>query len=89
MVQEEATPHWYALEPDSNGNHVNGTWSSLSDMIFWRRYYASGVLKDGRVIIIGGEQIGDVGDTNKGEIYDPLSDIWTPIPSRRVIQQTY
>jgi Kelch motif len=81
MVQEEATPHWHALTPDSNGSYVNGTWSTLADMSFWRRYYASGVLKDGRVILIGGEQSGDVGDTNKGEIYDPVSDSWSPIPS--------
>jgi hypothetical protein len=46
MVQE-ATPHWYALAPDRDGNYVNATWSSLADMIFWRRYYASGVFKDG------------------------------------------
>ena len=81
MVQEEATNHWHALTPDSNGSYVNGTWLTLADMSFWRRYYASGVLKDGRVIIIGGEQSGDVGDTNKGEIYDPVSDTWSPIPS--------
>ena len=30
---------------------------------------------------MAGEQSGDVGDTNKGEIYDPVSDTWTPIPS--------
>jgi hypothetical protein len=50
-------------------------------MSFWRRYYASGTLKDGRVIVIGGEQSGDFGDTNKGEIYDPVSDTWSPIPT--------
>src|SRR5579864_3390988 len=81
MVQEEAQKHWHALTPDGNGSYVNGTWSTLKDMSFWRRYYASGTLKDGRVIIIGGEQSGDVGDTNKGEIYDPVADTWTPIPS--------
>jgi hypothetical protein len=80
MVQEEAQKHWHALAPDSNGSYVDGTWSTLKDMSFWRRYYASGVLKDGRVIIIGGEQSADVGDTNKGEIYDPVSDTWSPIP---------
>lgn len=80
MVQEEASPHWHALTPDINGSYVNGTWSTLSDMSFWRRYYASGVLKDGRVVIIGGEQSGDGGNTNKGEIYDPVSDTWSPIP---------
>lgn len=79
MVQEEGTKHWHALTPDENGSYVNGTWTVLADMSFWRRYYASGILKDGRVIICGGEQSGDVGDTNKGEIYDPVADSWTSI----------
>jgi hypothetical protein len=81
MVQEEATPHWHALIPDSHGSYINGTWSPLADMSFWRRYYASGMLKDGRIVVIGGEQSGAGGDTNKGEIYDPVSDSWSPIPS--------
>lgn len=82
MVQEEATAHWHALTPDDNGSYTNGTWSALADMAFWRRYYASGTLKDGRVIICGGEQDGDtIQDTNKGEIYDPVHDTWTAIPT--------
>jgi hypothetical protein len=81
MVQEEATAHWHALAPDDKGSYVNGTWSNLKDMSFWRRYYASGMLKDGRIVLIGGEQSGDVGDTTKGEIYDPVSDTWSPMPS--------
>jgi hypothetical protein len=81
MVQEEATPHWHALTPDAQGSYLNGQWSTLADMSFWRRYYASGVLKDGRVFICGGEQSGDVppNDSNKGEIYDPEQDHWVPI----------
>ncbi len=81
MVQEEATPHWHALTPDSSGSYVHGTWSPLADMAFWRRYYASGTLKDGRVILIGGEQSGAGGDTNLGQIYDPVADAWDPLPS--------
>jgi Kelch motif len=81
MVQEEATAHWHALAPDESGSYVNGTWSTLADMSFWRRYYASAVTRDGRVIVIGGEQSGGGGDSNQGEIYDPLSDSWSPIPS--------
>jgi hypothetical protein len=81
MVQEEGTAHWHALKPDSQGSYVNGSWSTLADMSFWRRYYASGVLKDGRVLVCGGEQSGDVGWSTKGEIYDPVSDAWTAIPS--------
>lgn len=80
MVQEEATAHWHALTPDDNGSYIDGTWSVLADMAFWRRYYSSGTLKDGRIIVVGGEQDGDViQDTNKGEIYDPAQDKWTPI----------
>ncbi|HXP85572.1 MAG TPA: kelch repeat-containing protein [Bryobacteraceae bacterium] len=81
MVQEEATPHWHALTPDAFGSYVNGTWSTLKDMSFWRRYYASGMLKDGRIVLIGGEQSGAGNDTNKGEIYDPVADTWSPMPS--------
>ena len=81
MVQEEATKHWHALTPDHHGSYVHGTWSPLADMSFWRRYYASGMLKDGRIVLIGGEQSGAGLDTNKGEIYDPVSDSWSPMPS--------
>jgi hypothetical protein len=78
MVQEEATAHWHALTPDSSGSYLNGTWSTLADMAFWRRYYASGILRDGRVVVIGGEQNGDgVEDTPKGQIYNPVTDSWT------------
>ena len=80
MVQEEATPHWHALTPDQTGSYLTGTWSPLADMSIWRRYYASGTLRDGRVIVVGGEQSGAGGDTNRGEIYDPVADTWTPIP---------
>jgi hypothetical protein len=56
MMQEEAKPYWHALTPDSNGGYVNGTWSTLADMSFWTRCYASGIPKDGRVIIVGGSE---------------------------------
>jgi hypothetical protein len=79
MVQEEGTNHWHALTPDHTGSYVSGTWSPLADMSIWRRYYASGVLDDGRVIVVGGEQSGAGGDTNRGEIYDPVTDSWAPI----------
>ena len=81
MVQEEATAHWHALSPDQTGSYLNGTWSTLADMSIFRRYYASGTLRDGRVIVVGGEQNSTgIEDTNRGEIYDPVADTWTPIP---------
>jgi len=81
MVQEEGTAHWHALTPDATGSYVDGTWSALADMSIWRRYYASAILNDGRVLVIGGEQSGGGDDTNQGEIYDPVADAWTPMPS--------
>ncbi|HSV24811.1 MAG TPA: hypothetical protein VLJ17_17485 [Xanthobacteraceae bacterium] len=81
MVQEEATAHWHALTPDSHGSYVNGTWSPLADMSFWRRYYASGMLKDGRVVLIGGEQSGAGGDRNRGK-----STILYPIAGARFLR---
>src|SRR5260370_39009603 len=71
MVQEEATKHWHALTPDLHGSYIDGTWSPLADMSFWRRYYASGMLKDGRIVLIGGEQRGGWGESNHGEDYEP------------------
>lgn len=81
MVQEEATEHWHALTPDSSGTYIGGNWSTLADMTIWRRYYASAVTVDGRVVVIGGEQSGGGQDTTMGEIYDPVADAWSPIPS--------
>lgn len=80
MVQEDVTRHWHALTPDEHGSYVNGTWSTLADSRDWRLYYASGVLKDGRVVVVGGEYSSAGGDTNRGEIYDPVADTWTPLP---------
>ena len=36
-------------------------------------------IKDGRVIIVGGEQSGAGGDTNRGEIFDPVANTWKTI----------
>src|SRR5262249_60552277 len=84
MVQEEGTAHWHALTPDSHGSYINGTWSNLQDMSFWRRYYALGVLKDCRVLICSGEQSDDTVDSNQGESYEPVHDNWTPMAASPV-----
>lgn len=72
-----ATATWYRLTPDIHGSYINGTWSTLRPMNFTREYYASAVLQDGRVFVAGGEY-GTGGSA--AEIYDPVSDTWTPIP---------
>jgi hypothetical protein len=77
---------WYKLTPDINGSYVNGTWSQIASLPiingtqYAPLYFASAVLPDGRVIIMGGEYNGGVGDhTNMGAIYDPLADDWTAV----------
>src|SRR5215471_4013521 len=59
MVQESYSTHWHALNPDSSGSYINGSWSTLADMSLSREFFASGVLKDGRVFICGGEYSSD------------------------------
>jgi hypothetical protein len=65
---------WCRLTPDSHGSYVHGTWSMLASSIDTRLYYASQVLRDGRVFVAGGEY-GTGGP--HAEVYDPLTDSWT------------
>ena len=69
---------WYRLTPDSTGSYFNGTWSTLASMNDTRLYYFSVVLKDGRVLVGGGEY-----GTGKNtvEVYDPAANIWTRVNS--------
>jgi hypothetical protein len=69
---------WNKLTPDSLGSYVNGTWSRLASMHDTRFYFASQVLKDGRVFVAGGEY-GSGG--SKAETYNPLTDTWTMAPN--------
>jgi hypothetical protein len=83
IVQQEdgndASRHWWRLTPDVFGDYVNGTWSQIADMNNSRRFYASAVLADGRVFVGGGEYSDAGGDTDKAEIYDPVTNTWTAI----------
>ncbi|HEV2474887.1 MAG TPA: hypothetical protein VGS41_19575, partial [Chthonomonadales bacterium] len=71
------------LTPDINGSYVNGTWSQAANLPtgYAPLYYASAVLADGRVIIVGGEYNGGVQNwTKRAAIYNPLLNRWTGIP---------
>ena len=71
-------PAWYRLTPDSTGSYVNGTWSTLAPMHDTRLFFATQVLKDGRLFMAGGEY--GTGKTT-GEVYDPVTDAWTSTPA--------
>ena len=82
MCQNSGTNKWWALTPDINGNYVNGTWSALADGPNAPLYFASAVLRDGRVFVAGGEYNNNVSaDLLAAEIYDPLVNTWTILPT--------
>jgi len=73
------TRRWWKLSPDQNGSYVNGSWSRLADSTQARKYFASAVLADGRVLVCGGEYSDAGSDTNTCEIYDPVANSWTVV----------
>lgn len=73
---------WWRLAPDASGSYVNGTWTQLASMPngYAPLYFASAVLPDGRVIMIGGEyQAFQPAWQTQGAVYDPTTNTWTPI----------
>ncbi|MBV8846850.1 MAG: hypothetical protein JO307_28915, partial [Bryobacterales bacterium] len=73
---------WYKLTPDITGSYINGTWTQLATEPVARLYFASQVLPDGKFFVLGGEYSGPLLQanwSNTGEIYDPISDTWSPI----------
>jgi hypothetical protein len=85
MVHEygnQTMNNWWRLTPDINGSYLNGTWSQLASMSssYGPLYFASAVLPDGRVIVEGGEyNFLAFAETNKGAIYNPFTNTWTPV----------
>ena len=79
MCQQSGGVNWSKLTPDAFGDYINGTWTPLAPMLNTRLYYASAVLRDGRVIVCGGEYSNAGSETNKCEIYNPITDTWTAI----------
>jgi len=71
----------WKLVPNDEGSYINGQWVRLADMLTTRLYYASAVLKDGRVFVAGGEYSASGSDTTDCEIYDPVLNRWKNIPA--------
>jgi hypothetical protein len=75
---------WVKLTPDAKGSYVNGTWVTLGKMITPRLYFASQVLQNGNLWVMGGEYTGPFEDANWGdqaEIYDSLGNAWSEAAS--------
>ena len=71
---------WYKLTPDAFGSYVHGSWSQVASLPagYVPYAFASAVLADGRVVIVGGEyNQGLFTLNNQGAVYDPQLDQWT------------
>jgi hypothetical protein len=82
LVQAYGASQYYTLTPDNTGSYVNGTWTEVASLPsnYGPLYYASAVLPDDRVIVMGGEYNFLSADwTNLGAIYDPVANTWTKV----------
>ena len=76
------TNQWWKLTPDSSGSYIDGTWSQIGSMpaSYTPLYFASAVLPDGRMIVEGGEYIGENDAwSNQGAIYNPVTNSWKSV----------
>jgi hypothetical protein len=74
---------WWRLTPDASGSYIDGSWSQIASMPsdYTPLYFASAILPDGRMIVEGGEYIGENAVwSNEGAIYDPVTNTWSPVP---------
>jgi hypothetical protein len=83
-VMCQSNRDWYKLSPDIAGSYVNGTWSQLATLPagYDPNAYASAVLADGRVVLVGGEYTsnGTFVLSNNGAVYDPKTNSWVALP---------
>jgi hypothetical protein len=91
IVQDYGTDHWWKLTPDAFGQYDTGTWTQIADSAtngtadgYAPLFDAEAVLPDGRLIVEGGEYLGQGGTpqptwTTNGAIYDPIANKWTKV----------
>jgi hypothetical protein len=81
LVQDGNTgSNWWRFTPDQSSSYINGTWKQAAPLPpgYGPSAFGSAVLRDGRVVIEGGEyNFGQAEWTNLGAIYDPTADVWT------------
>jgi len=81
----DAPQSWYRYAPDANGDYAHGTWRQAGSLPagYAPSAFASDVLADGRLVIIGGEyNVGGLYQlqlVNLGAVYDPVTSAWTAI----------
>jgi Kelch motif len=83
LCQHSRTNQWWRLTPDAHGSYLDGTWTTFANSPHAPTYYASAVLRDGRVFVAGGEDDGGSNgvDLDLAWIFDPQADSWASIPT--------
>jgi hypothetical protein len=79
LFHQSEGENWLRLTPDGEGNYKSGEWSGLLKMANSRQFFSSGILKDGRVYVVGGEVSNAGGDTPLAEIFDPQTNEWSKL----------
>jgi hypothetical protein len=82
IFQGNSQSDWWKLTPDNLGSYIKGTWSQIASLPsgYVPLYFASAVLADGRLVIVGGEYNNlNFVLTNKAAIYDPKNNTWTSL----------
>jgi hypothetical protein len=83
VIYQSNTPSdWYKLTPDNFGSYQQGTWTKVASLPagYSPDAFASAVLADGRLVVVGGEyNFGSFALTNQGAIYDPNLNKWTSL----------
>jgi len=80
------TNELWALTPDADGSYIDGTWTQIASMpsAYTPLYFASAILPDGRMIVEGGEYIGENAVwSDQGAIYNPVTNSWTSVAPPR------
>ena len=80
------TTDWWKLTPAANGSYIDGTWSQIASMPagYTPLYFASAILPDGRMIVEGGEYIGENAVwSDEGAIYNPVTNTWRSVAPPR------
>ncbi len=76
-VSGYATVRWWTLTPDVQGSYRNGTWAQVGSTVYTHLYFASSITPAGKVLVAGGEYSTGGFESNKCELFDPVTNTWS------------